>query len=69
MKQIAITILLVVLALPIAAANANIERANQAYNQELYNEALKLYQTIKDKYFNSMAYQTIDAYIERASAK
>ena len=43
MKQIAITILLVVLALPIAAANANIERANQAYKQELYNEALKLY--------------------------
>ncbi|MBQ3753675.1 MAG: tetratricopeptide repeat protein [Prevotella sp.] len=33
------------------------------------DEALKLYQTIKDKYFNSMAYQTIDAYIERASAK
>ena len=33
------------------------------------DEALKLYQTIKDKYFNSMVYQTIDAYIERASAK
>ena len=33
------------------------------------DEALKLYQTVKDKYFNSMAYQTIDAYIERASAK
>jgi len=32
-------------------------------------EALKLYQTVKDKYFNSMAYQTIDAYIERVSAK
>ena len=32
-------------------------------------EALKLYQTVKDKYFNSMQYQTIDAYIERASAK
>ena len=29
------------------------------------DEALKLYQTIKEKYFNSMAYQTIDAYIER----
>ena len=28
-------------------------------------EALKLYQTIKDKYFNSMQYQTIDEYIER----
>ena len=28
-------------------------------------EALKLYQTIKEKYFNSMAYQTIDEYIER----
>ena len=33
------------------------------------DEALKLYQTVKDKYFNSMAYQTIDAYIERASSK
>ncbi len=43
MKQIVITILLAVLALPIMAANANIERANQAYKQELYNEALKLY--------------------------
>ncbi len=32
-------------------------------------EALKLYQIVKDKYFNSMAYQTIDAYIERASAQ
>ncbi|MBR2229329.1 MAG: tetratricopeptide repeat protein [Prevotella sp.] len=30
-------------------------------------DALKLYQTVKDKYFNSMAYQTIDAYIERCS--
>lgn len=33
------------------------------------DEALKLYQEIKEKYFNSMQYQTIDAYIERASAK
>jgi tetratricopeptide (TPR) repeat protein len=33
------------------------------------SEALQLYQTIKDKYVNSMQYQTIDAYIERASAK
>ena len=29
------------------------------------DEALKLYQRVKDKYFNSMQYQTIDAYIER----
>ena len=29
------------------------------------DEALKLYQEIKEKYFNSMQYQTIDAYIER----
>ena len=29
------------------------------------DEALKLYQEVKDKYFNSMQYQTIDAYIER----
>jgi len=33
------------------------------------DEALKLYQEIKDKYFNSMQYQTIDKYIERASVK
>jgi len=30
-------------------------------------DALKLYQEVKEKYFNSMAYQTIDAYIERVS--
>ena len=30
-------------------------------------EALKLYQEIKEKYFNSMQYQTIDKYIERVS--
>ena len=30
-------------------------------------DALKLYQTVKEKYFNSMAYQTIDAYIERCT--
>ena len=33
------------------------------------DEALKMYQTVKEKYFNSMQYQTIDAYIERVSAK
>lgn len=43
MKQITITIILAALALPLMADNANIERANQAYKQELYNEALKLY--------------------------
>ncbi len=43
MKQVIITIMLAVLALPILANNANIDRANQAYKQELYNEALKLY--------------------------
>ena len=43
MKQFIITILLTVLTLPLAAANANVERAHQAYKQELYNEALKLY--------------------------
>jgi len=31
------------------------------------DEALKLYQEVKDKYFNSMAYQDIDRYIERVS--
>ena len=29
------------------------------------DEAMKLYQEVKDKYFNSMQYQTIDKYIER----
>ena len=38
-------------------------------NQGKKAEALKLYQEVKDKYFNSMQYQTIDEYIERASAK
>lgn len=33
------------------------------------DKALKLYQEIKKKYFQSMQYQNIDAYIERASAK
>ncbi len=33
------------------------------------DEALKLYQQVKEKYFNSMQYQVIDAFIERASAK
>ena len=28
-------------------------------------DALKLYETVKEKYFNSMQYQTIDEYIER----
>ena len=43
MKQIIISILLAVMALPLMAANANIDKANQAYKQELYNEALQLY--------------------------
>jgi len=43
MKQFIITMILAVLALPLVAANANIDKANQAYKQELYNEALKLY--------------------------
>ena len=36
-------------------------------SQNKPEEALKLYQTIKDKYFQSMQYQTIDEYIERLS--
>lgn len=43
MKQVIITIIITVLALPLMASNANIEHAHQAYKQELYNEALKLY--------------------------
>ena len=35
MKQVIITIILAVLALPLVAANANIDKANQAYKQEL----------------------------------
>lgn len=31
------------------------------------DEALKLYQTVKTKYFNSFLYQSIDKYIERVS--
>ena len=31
------------------------------------DEALKLYQTVKTKYFNSFQYQSIDKYIERVS--
>lgn len=38
-------------------------------SQNKKDEALKLYQTVKEKYFNSMPYQTIDAYIERVSAE
>lgn len=34
-------------------------------SQNKKEEALKCYQTIKDKYLNSMQYQSIDAYIER----
>ena len=33
------------------------------------DEALELYKEVKEKYFQSMQSQTIDAYIERASAK
>lgn len=36
-------------------------------SQNKKDEALKLYQKVKEKYFNSMQYQTIDEYIERAS--
>jgi tetratricopeptide (TPR) repeat protein len=43
MKQLIFTIILAAMALPLMAENANIERANQTYKQELYNEALKLY--------------------------
>lgn len=32
-------------------------------------EAVKLYKEVKEKYFQSMQYQSIDAYIERASNK
>ena len=60
MKQMMITLLLIVLALPAVAANANIEKANQAYKQELYNEALKLYlQEAKETGVSSALYCNI----------
>lgn len=60
MKQIIITIILAVLALPLAANNANIDKANQAYKQELYNEALKLYlQEAKETGVSSALYCNI----------
>ena len=60
MRQIYITILLTVLALPVVAGNANIDRANQAYKQELYNEALKLYlQEAKETGVSSALYCNI----------
>ena len=43
MKKAIFSLIIVLLALPLAAGNANIDRANQAYKQELFNEALKLY--------------------------
>jgi len=36
-------------------------------SQDKKEEALKLYKQVKEKYFQSMQYQTIDEYIERAS--
>jgi hypothetical protein len=33
------------------------------------DDALVLYKEVKQKYFNSMQYQDIDKYIERASTK
>ena len=60
MKQVIITIILAVLALPLVAANANIDKANQAYKQELYNEALKLYlQEAKETGVSSALYCNI----------
>ena len=60
MKQVIITILLTVLALPVVAGNANIDRANQAYKQELYNEALNLYlQEAKETGVSSALYCNI----------
>lgn len=60
MRQVIITILLVALALPALADNVNIEKANQAYKQELYNEALKLYlQEAKETGVSSALYCNI----------
>ena len=60
MKQVIITIILAALAFPLVAGNANIDKANQAYKQELYNEALKLYlQEAKETGVSSALYCNI----------
>ena len=45
------------------------KNTRKEYRRFVKDEALKLYQEIKDKYFESMQYQTIDKYIERATTK
>ena len=60
MKITIFSLIIVLLTLPLAAANANIDRANQAYKQELYNEALKLYlQEAKETGVSSSLYCNI----------
>ena len=44
-----------------------IQAAQILESQDKKDEALKLYKQVKEKYFQSMQYQTIDEYIERAS--
>ena len=46
-----------------------LKKAGIAYeNQKQYSDAVKVYTTIKEKYFNSMEAADIDKYIARASA-
>ena len=44
-----------------------IQAGEMLESQGKADEALKLYQTVKTKYFNSFQYQSIDKYIERVS--
>ena len=44
-----------------------IQAGEMLESQGKKDEALKLYQEVKEKYFQSMQYQSIDKYIERAS--
>ena len=44
-----------------------IQAGQSLESQGKKDEALKLYKQVKEKYFQSMQYQTIDEYIERAS--
>jgi len=44
-----------------------VQAAQILESQNKPDEALKLYQEVKDKYFNSYQYQDIDKYIERVS--
>ena len=55
--------------IPLAEPHHIIMAPDEKIAEQIGFMSLKLYQEVKEKYFNSMQYQTIDAYIERASVK